>query len=171
MEFLRPTGQLGPILTSKDARYSHFPVAEFVNLIVPIRNLLVEVFDQDRSIEERLGSAISDARGEFALNFEEEDFLATRERGAGEIRPNLFCRARSASGELLAQTEVRKEVGREETFSIVVECSAEKTRTRFEKNWTILTRTGDTLQSPENSPSSSTVCSSMTLSSAGVRME
>ena len=111
----------------------------------PIRNLLVEVFDQDQSIEERLGSAITDARGEFGLTFEEADFLATRERGTEEIRPDLFCRVRSASGELLAQTEVRKEAGREEAFIILIERSAADTRARFEKDRTILTRVGDTL--------------------------
>lgn len=110
-----------------------------------IRNLLVEVFDQDQSIEERLGSAITDALGEFGLTFEEADFLATRERGAEEIRPDLFCRVRSASGELLAQTEVRKEAGREEAFIILIERSAADTRARFEKDRTILTRAGDTL--------------------------
>ncbi len=33
------------------------------------QNLLVEMFDHDKSLEERLGSAITEVKGEFALEF------------------------------------------------------------------------------------------------------
>jgi len=110
-----------------------------------IQNLLVEVFDQDRSLEERLGSTITDASGEFGVEFTEEDFQAAYERDVTEIKPDLFCRVRSAEGELLAQTEVRHEAGREEAFLILIDKSPENTRARFKTDHAILTRANDTL--------------------------
>ena len=94
-------------------------------------DLLVEVFDQDKSLQERLGSAVTDENGSFSVEFTEGDFQATGESDARELKPDLFCRVRTAEGEQLAQTPVRSDAGHNEAFIILVERRKEDTREKL----------------------------------------
>lgn len=115
-------------------------------LRIGIPGLYVELFDQDKNIDQRLGSAMTHAQGDFALSFRREDFQTARyKRDAIKTKPDLFCRVWSKIGEPLAQTEVRHEAGRKEVFIILVDKSPEHTRVRFKTDLTILTRANDTL--------------------------
>lgn len=107
--------------------------------------LLVEAFDQDKSIDERLGSVITDDDGTFSLQFDSRDFQATGDMDSRETRPELFCRVRADDGELLAQTEVRRNASSQEAFLIAIDVNPQQTIERLGKDRMILSRSNDTL--------------------------
>ncbi len=115
-------------------------------------DLLVEVFDQGRSLDNRLGSALTDERGEFCVEFDERDLLHADDTGhsggkEGVDGPDLFCRVRSASGDVIAQSEVRNGSSRREAFVIKIEVNSESLRGTLARERAVMAREGATVRS------------------------
>jgi len=110
-----------------------------------VAGVLVEAFDQDNSIEERLGSVTTDDAGGFSLQFDSSAFQRTDDPDSRETRPELFCRVRDKDGRLLAQTEVRRNAGAQEVFLIGLDGAPAQTLERLARDRVVLTRPDDTL--------------------------
>ena len=63
----------------------------------PLEGLLVRAFDRDVAFDDDLGSARSDANGEFAIQFTELDF-----RDVVETRPDIYLRVFDGQAELIS---------------------------------------------------------------------
>jgi len=81
-----------------------------------IPGLIVEVVDQDKCRDDRLGSCITDKKGRFNLCYEAEDFRQLYY----EKRPDLYLRVKTADDKIIHTTKgkVRYEAGRTEAFII-----------------------------------------------------
>lgn len=84
-----------------------------------VPNLVVEVWDKDeRTNDDRLGSAITLPDGSFAILFREEDF----QEGFADRKPDLYVLVRNPDGTPIHSTEdnVRTEAGRRESFVLQI---------------------------------------------------
>jgi hypothetical protein len=83
----------------------------------PIAGLQVKAFDKDLIWDDKLGTAITDAKGGFKINYSSIDF------GILESSPELYLRVFDSSGKKLLYTSektIRKDPQVEERYDITI---------------------------------------------------
>ena len=83
----------------------------------PIAGLQVKAFDKDLIWDDKLGTAITDAKGGFKINYSSADF------GILETSPELYLRVFDAGGKKLLYTSeksIRRDPQVEERFDITI---------------------------------------------------
>lgn len=83
-----------------------------------IAGLLVEVLDKDDTVDDRLGSTITNQQGQFELIYARSDF----QEQYLERKPDLYLRIKDAHGKVLLSTKdaVRYEAGHTEAFILQI---------------------------------------------------
>ena len=83
-----------------------------------IPGLLVEVLDKDDTLDDRLGSTITDQQGQFELIYARSDF----QEQYLDQKPDLYLRVKDAHGKVLLTTKdaVRYDAGHTEAFMLQI---------------------------------------------------
>ena len=79
--------------------------------------LLVRLFDKDNRYDDKLGSALTDNKGNFKIKYRIQDFLEGQEPG-----PDLYLNVIDSKGNTLFTSEkaVRYDAGHEEVFNVMI---------------------------------------------------
>jgi hypothetical protein len=86
----------------------------------PLAGLQVRAFDKDLLFDDKLGLAVTDAAGEFRINYSQLDFSSFL---ATEASPELYLRVYDATGKRLLWTSekaIRKDPQVEERYDIKI---------------------------------------------------
>ncbi len=81
----------------------------------PVAGLVVDVYDDDLFIDDYLGSAITDNKGFFEVQFEPGTFRGFLDQ---ESTPDIYLNIRTQEGQVLLTTEVRRNANPIEEFDI-----------------------------------------------------
>ena len=82
----------------------------------PIQGLIVEAYDKDLMFDDRLGSSITNEKGDFEIKYNEEDF----QEFIFDKKPDLYLRIKNHKGKVIFSTEnsIRYNAGKKEAFII-----------------------------------------------------
>ena len=81
----------------------------------PLPGLMVSAFDKDRKYDDKLGGALTNAKGQFKITYIKQDFMEGPEPGA-----DLYLTVIDEAGQLLysSRREIRYNAGKHEEFDI-----------------------------------------------------
>jgi hypothetical protein len=82
-----------------------------------IKGLSVRLFDKDNQYDDKIGSALTDDRGNFKIVYKMQDFRKGQEPG-----PDLYLNVRDSKGNTFFTSEkaVRYDAGHEEVFNVTI---------------------------------------------------